>query len=72
MWLSPIDLDHPLSCNSQKGREITLRHDAVVNDLHHGIRAAGGVCTGIQEHTRLLIGSDVDNSRPDLQVVNKF
>ena len=37
-------LQHPLSCNSQKGREITLRHDSVVNDLHHGIRAAGGVC----------------------------
>jgi hypothetical protein len=56
---------HPLSCNSQKGREITLRHDSVVNDLQHGIRAAGGVC--IKEPTRL--GSDGDNSRPDLQLV---
>jgi hypothetical protein len=56
---------HPLSCNSQKGREITLRHDSVVNDLHHGIKAAGGVC--IKEPSRL--GSDGDNSRPDLQVV---
>src|ERR1700761_527783 len=56
---------HPLSCNSQKGREITLRHDAVVNDLQHGIRAAGGACT--KEPTRL--SADGDNSRPDLQAV---
>jgi len=56
---------HPLSCNSQKGREITLRHDAVVNDLQHGIRAAGGACT--KEPTRL--SADGDKSRPDLQAV---
>ena len=63
--LVKLILQHPLSCNSQKGREITLRHDSVVNDLHHGIKAAGGVC--IKEPSRL--GSDGDNSRPDLQVV---
>ena len=49
----------------RKAEKSLFDTDSVVNDLHHGIRGAGGVC--IKEPTRL--SSDGDNSRPDLQVV---
>ena len=60
-----IDPFHPLSCSSQTGREITLRHDSIVNDLQQGTIAAGGVC--VKEPTRL--SPDGDRNRPDLQLV---
>ena len=53
-------LTHPLSCTAQMGRELTLRHDAVRNDLDLCVHAAGGVCH--KEPSRL--SSNGDKTRP--------
>jgi len=47
------------------GREITLRHDSVVNDLQQRIMNAGRVCC--TEPTRS--SADGDRTRPDLQLI---
>ena len=56
---------HPLNCAAQKGKEITLRHNGVVNDLQHGVITTGGVSQKEPTH----LSSNGDQTRPDLQVV---
>ena len=56
---------HALSCQGQTGKEITLRHNCVVNDLYRGIQNCGG--SGLKEPQNLSHKGDA--TRPDLQVV---
>ena len=55
---------HHLSCIAHRRRELTHRHDAVLNVLYTYVRAAGGVA--VKEPAGL---SAKDGKRPDLQII---
>ena len=59
-----IDPLHYLSCNYHKRREITMRHNAVVEVLHKNTLYAGGIAA--MEPPNL---SDEDGRRPDIQMI---
>ena len=58
-----IDPWHHLSCNSHKGREITMRHNAVLLALYSHVRAAGGTATMEPRHL-----SQDKELKPDLHI----
>jgi hypothetical protein len=59
-----LDPWHHLSCDAHRGREITLRHNAVVQALfHHADHAGAAACKEPQGY------SSEDGRRPDLHIV---